>query len=473
MFPHMKSTTKWYLIVLLILSALTHFIFFGRPNEVVFDEVHFGNFSSAYDTGKYFFDIHPPLGKLLISVAGYLGGYEATTTNYATIGNKFTDPHYVWYRILPMLAGWLFPLIIFLLCLRLRLSPLASFLAGLFIILENSLLIQSRFIFLDSFLLLFGFLALLFYLYHRQVESRPTTLFYLILSAIFAALAFSIKWTGLSFLGLIFLIEIWDVVRFRSWPALKEATAKIIAFLAIGFFIYLAVFAIHFALLPKSGPGDAFMTPAFQKTLAGSRYESDAKTKPISLLPKFWELNKEMYVANKTLTATHPYSSQWYTWPFLVRPIYYWVQTAKTASGMPLVESKIYLLGNPFIYWLSDLAVMFMLVYLILLFKNIKNLKNNYRLPVFLIIGYLANWLPFIFIGRVMFLYHYLTALVFAIITLAFVIDQIKVPKVKIAVGLLVVIIFSISFIFFSPLTYGLPMSVAEQNTHFWFNSWR
>ncbi len=474
-----NKATRYYLIILIILSALTHFIFFGRPNEIVFDEVHFGNFSSAYDTGQYFFDIHPPLGKLLISEAGYLGGYKATTTNYATIGNQFADPRYVWYRILPILAGFLLPLVIFLFCLRLpasagrRLSPFASFLAGLFIILENSLLVQSRFIFLDSFLLLFGFSALLFYLSHRQTRSRPAALVYLTLAAIFVALAFSIKWTGLSFLGLIFLVEIWDVVRFRSSLVLKKVALKVITFLAIGFLIYFSVFAIHFALLPKSGPGNAYMTPAFQKTLTGNNYQSDNKIKPLDLFGKFLELNKEMYSANKTLTATHPYSSEWYTWPLMARPIYYWVQTAKTATGAPLVESKIYLLGNPFIYWLGDLAILFSAYYLVRQLKTKGNLKTNYRLPAFLLISYLANWLPFIFIGRVMFLYHFLVALVFSIIALAFMVDQIKVPRTKVVIGLLLVIVFGASFIFFSPLTYGLPLSVSEQNTHFWFNSWR
>ena len=126
-----------YFIILIALSALTRFIFFGQPNEVVFDEVYFGPFSSAYSTGAYLFDIHPPLGKLLISAAGYLGGFKADSADYSLIGNAFSDPAYIWYRLLPLLAGFLLPLIIFRLCLKLRFSLFASFLAGLFIILEN------------------------------------------------------------------------------------------------------------------------------------------------------------------------------------------------------------------------------------------------------------------------------------------------------------------------------------------------
>jgi len=36
-------------------------------------------------------------------------------------------------------------------------------------------------------------------------------------------------------------------------------------FIATVFLTYFTVFQIHFALLPKSGTGDAFMTPAFRQ----------------------------------------------------------------------------------------------------------------------------------------------------------------------------------------------------------------
>jgi dolichyl-phosphate-mannose--protein O-mannosyl transferase len=92
--------------------------------------------------------------------------------------------------------------------------------------------------------------------------------------------------------------------------------------------------------------------------------------------------------------------------------------------------------------------------------------------PAFLLIGYLANLLPFIFIGRVMFLYHYLSALIFAIIILAYLIDQMKVSKAKTSVIIALIVLFGASFIFFSPLSYGLPMGTKQQNERFWFKSW-
>ncbi len=206
----MLESKKIAILIIVALSALIHFAYFGQPNQTVFDEVHFGKFISGYFTGEYFFDIHPPLGKLLISGMGYLTGFKPGFS-FASIGETFPDHHYLWLRFLPALAGTLLPLVIFLLALELGFSSKASFLAGFFIIFENALNIQSRFILLDSFLLLFGFSALLFYFFYRRHPSSK----WLVLTGLSAGLAFSVKWTGLAFLGMILILEL---IRFIKNP---------------------------------------------------------------------------------------------------------------------------------------------------------------------------------------------------------------------------------------------------------------
>ena len=47
-------------------------------------------------------------------------------------------------------------------------------------------------------------------------------------------------------------------------------SARAAGLIVLPFIIYLSFFWVHFALLPTSGPGDTFMSPAFQETLAGN-----------------------------------------------------------------------------------------------------------------------------------------------------------------------------------------------------------
>ena len=482
-------------VLLLAISAITHFIFFGHPGQVVFDEVHLGTFISAYWHGSYFFDVHPPLGKLIFALFGYLFGAQDSIADFTVIGNALPDS-IVMLRIIPILAGTALPLIIYALCRRLNFSKTASMTAGLLVALENSLIVQSRFILLDSFILFFGFLSLLLYLefVRHRIEKVTYSKVFLILSVLFSATAFSIKWTGLSFLGLIILMELYQRyeqssknIFNRIFTVIRKILPLICLYVGITFTIYFSVFAIHFALLPRTGTGDAFMSPSFQKTLIGNSYASDPSLPERSTIDKSFELNARMFIANQSLTTPAPYSSGWYTWPFMERPIFYWQES--NSSNTTSSNSYIYFLGNPVIYWLGTLAIILLIAKYIWLFlsrnrpstyyNNPNNRPSAYsanpnkRLVIFFILtGYLANLLPFIFIGRVMFLYHYETALVFSIIGIALLLDMIPHSK-KRAVVIAIIGLSTLAFIFFSPLTYGTPLSNAELANRMWFSSWR
>jgi dolichyl-phosphate-mannose-protein mannosyltransferase len=50
-----------------------------------FDEVHFGGFAGQYINGTYYFDVHPPLAKILIALSGQVFGYKGDF-DFGTIG---------------------------------------------------------------------------------------------------------------------------------------------------------------------------------------------------------------------------------------------------------------------------------------------------------------------------------------------------------------------------------------------------
>jgi dolichyl-phosphate-mannose-protein mannosyltransferase len=454
-------SNKWLITIVLVLGFFSRFLFFGHPNQTVFDEVHFGKFVSAYYTHQYYFNIHPPLGKLIIAGVGKVFGFTPEY-KFETIGEKFQDNKYMALRFLPSLAGALLPLVIFLLALQVGLSRRASLLAGLFVVFENSLAVQSRFVFLDPFLILFGFTGLLFYF----LFTKKNNFAYLILSGIFCSLSFSIKWTGLTFVSVIGVMEIIRVINqqkdgYEFKKVLTWFGQNILAIVIIPMLIYFSVFAIHFSLLTKSGTGDAFMSQSFQSDLSDNPNENDAMIPKLSLAGKFMELNAQMFKSNQTLTATHSYSSQWFTWPFMIRPVYYWVSD----------NARLYFIGNPLIWWLSTVAV------IILLLRNIQFIiSRDYRIKfninkieLFLLGAYLINFLPFILIGRVMFLYHYMIALIFSILVLAYILDRDISRKT-------IVVIMALSiglFVYFSPLTYGLPLGQSQYENRVWLSSWQ
>lgn len=193
---------------------------------------------------------------------------------------------------------------------------------------------------------------------------------------------------------------------------IKELLLKSLLFTIIPFLVYLSVFAIHFSLLNQSGPGDAFMSQSFQKTLEGSNVSQDVKTMPF--LGKFLELNIVMYTSSANLKATHPDGSTWYEWPLMKKPIWYWTNSEGSLKG------NIYLIGNPLI-WL------FVLIGIPVVILNLSDKKFS-RKDIFwiyiLLLGFFANILPYIFIKRITFLYHYLPSLVFGILILALFIDK-------------------------------------------------
>ena len=144
------------------------------------------------------------------------------------------------------------------------------------------------------------------------------------------------------------------------------------------------------------------------------------------------------------------------------------------ARGEERKMGKIYLIGNPIIYWFGGLGIIFLLLYIIFQkFDRNDNYKKQRGLIIFLLGGYLLNFLPFILIGRVMFLYHYSVSLVFSIIIISFLIDTIKSLKLKKRAAVIFILSATLSFVYWSPLSYGLPISEKESQERFWFKSWQ
>jgi dolichyl-phosphate-mannose--protein O-mannosyl transferase len=453
-----RGASRWPWVALFALSAALHFAWFERPLTVVFDEVYFPRFALSYLKNEYYFDLHPPLGKLILFVTGWIAGLDPGFS-FATNHLPFPDPSYVVLRVPPRIAGTLLPLVLVGLALELGVTRFAAFVVGALAALDNALLVISRFALLDSFLLLFGFGALWCYLRARRRGRR-----WLVAAALLAGAALSVKWTGLAFVGLILLAEGWHWLRARD----AAGIVRIGAVGALAAAVYVASFAAHFALADKSGRDDAAMSRAFQATLAGNPNAADASLVRPGFWGRFAELHRAMYDGHRRTVERHPYSSHWYDWPFMMRSVDFW---AEHKDGR---IAHIYFLGNPVVWWAAGYCILFLLVnFPPKVFDRFVRREPGTieRTEAAIVIAYLANLLPFVFIGRIMFSYHYLAALCVALLALGYLLDRCN--EYRRMFGFALLALAAAAFVYFAPLSYALPLTPEQFEARFWVRGWR
>lgn len=104
-----EKSHSWFSVVLItmtLLAFITRVWLINFPSEVVFDEVHFGKFASFYLRGEYYFDVHPPLGKMLLAGVGHLVGYNGHFL-FDNIGDDYiaNEVPYIAFRVWCAICG--------------------------------------------------------------------------------------------------------------------------------------------------------------------------------------------------------------------------------------------------------------------------------------------------------------------------------------------------------------------------------
>ncbi|CZS88617.1 protein O-mannosyl-transferase 1 [Rhynchosporium agropyri] len=278
--------------IITILAFITRFWVISHPNEVVFDEVHFGKFASHYLERTYFFDVHPPLGKLLFALMGWFVGYDGHF-HFESIGDSYVDNKvpYVAYRAMPAFLGSLTVPVVFDIMWESGYTLPACILSAGLVLFDNAHIGQTRLILLDAGLIFAMACSLLCYIKFYKLRHEPfgrKWWKWLLLTGFALSCIMSIKYIGtFSFvtIGTAVAIDLWDLLDSkRRQGALtlpefgKHFTARAFALIVVPFFFYLFWFQVHFAILIRSGPGDDFMSPEFQETLSDNAMLANAVT---------------------------------------------------------------------------------------------------------------------------------------------------------------------------------------------------
>jgi len=279
------ETHKASVVVVATLTALAFALRFykiNHPDEVVFDEVHFGKFAAYYITGQYYFDVHPPLAKLLFGLAGWFVGFDGSFL-FENIGDSYTANHvpYVGMRALPAILGSLTIPVVYAIMKESGYSTVIAGFSASIILFDNAHIAQSRLILLDATLIFFMSLTIYAYVRFRKLRYReftPEWWTWLVLTGVFMACTWGSKVNGILTvvtIGIAVLIDLWDILDHKKEGHTMDYfrqhfMARAIGLIVVPFVIYLSFFYIHFSILTQSGSGDSFMSPAFQETLAGN-----------------------------------------------------------------------------------------------------------------------------------------------------------------------------------------------------------
>jgi dolichyl-phosphate-mannose-protein mannosyltransferase len=252
----------------------------GKSATVIWDEAHFGKFGSHYLKHEFYFDVHPPLGKMLVGLAGLLSGYGGQF-EFKSGESYPSDVNYVGMRIMLAMFGVAMVPIAYCTSGGLGWNWRARHFLTLMVLFDNAWLVISRFILLDSMLLFFTFTTVhgLVMFHHYQKESfTEMWWFWLSFTGISIGCVASVKWVGLfatALVGYYTIEDLWDKFGDLRMPVRTYARhwcARILCLIVVPLFVYMSCFKIHFMILSRSGPGDAQMSSLFQAHLHGNNF---------------------------------------------------------------------------------------------------------------------------------------------------------------------------------------------------------
>ncbi|XP_042891868.1 protein O-mannosyl-transferase 2-like [Penaeus japonicus] len=276
------SSRMWWTVFWVFVAAgvgsRLHFI--TMPFKVVWDEAHFGKMVSWYINRTFFFDVHPVGGKLLLTLFGYLGGYNGT--------HSFESPDkpYDGYDgIMTMRVGCalmgaaLVPLGFHIVWTLTKSLPASTFAAGL-ITFEVGTITLSKFILLDPLLLFFIMASFHGFTFMHDADDKSFSKqwwFAYIYTGAMLGCVMSVKFVGLFvvlLVGLYAALDLWQKLGELDRSLLSVALhfmARVLTLIIIPAVIYVSVFYVHDQLLFKAkslhAADEGAFSPGFQMRL--------------------------------------------------------------------------------------------------------------------------------------------------------------------------------------------------------------
>ncbi len=177
-----------------------------------------------------------------------------------------------------------------------------------------------------------------------------------------------------------------------------------------------------------------------------------------------------MFGYHAGIEATHPFSSPWWSWPLLLKPL--WVYSNNLGGG---TVSTTVLMGNPAIWWCGTVALVSLAVRFVAgkLWRKGKEGGEGF-VALFILVPFLLQWLPYALITRILFIYHFVPNVPFLILGLTYWLNiglEKDAKRNKIIVVSFLVLVAALFFLFY-PVISGYPVAFEFKESLRWLKGW-
>ena len=393
--------------------------------ETFFDEIYFVRTAENYLKAQHPYEwTHPPLGKLIM--ASGIGIFGFNPFGWRIMGVIF--------------ATLMIPLIYFIGKILFQ-TWIGGFTAAFLLTFDFMHFTLSRIATVDTYVIFFSIASQLFFLIYlkkllkfgwKNAPTRP-----LFFAFIFFALGFSTKWIAIY--GLAAQITILFAIRLKEMVKLKKInlSEKISLFLEYPYpkiieFLLIAVVIYFLTYIPDIISG---------RTIS-----------------EVFGLQGGMYNYHSTLNATHSFSSAWWSWPLILKPVWLYV------SYLPLsLKSTIALLGNPAVWWIGFSSI---------IFTTISFWRKKSFESMFILVFFFVHWIPYMLISRITFLYHFYINVPILCLASAYFLNKYWNTKWGKIIGVIYFSIVVILFGYFYNIISGTPSTVSWIDSLKWLPGW-
>lgn len=419
-------------------------------NSTYFDEIYHARTAYEFTVHDSVYEwTHPPLGKVLISIGIQLFGM-----------NPFG------WRIVGTVFGIFMVPVIYIFAKRIVKHTWLAAVTCILFTFDFMHFSQTRIATIDVYVTFFIMLMYYFMFKYYNTSFYDTklskTFIPLGLCGIVMGLSIASKWTGiyaaagLAVLFFMTLYKRWSEYRYAlTTPngetdgishkhvieTFKTNTIKTIVFCCI-FYIAVPALIYYLSYIPY------LQAPGMQG------------------IKSIIENQKNMYTYHSDLVAEHSFASEWYKWPVMYKPIWYY--SGEISSTL---KEGISSFGNPAVWWVGIAAF----IYQIYLYA-----KNRDKTSLFLILAYAAQLIPWIPVSRLTFIYHYFPSVPFVVLMIGYSLYHIyntNPPTSKIINVRNICFIYALAvialFAMFYPILSGMPINPEYVHNNLeWFNSW-